>query len=106
MIIHTAVRDGSVSAYRRAAYDAPEASLVPSAIRRYPRRRDARRRLPVEQEQGATSVYLVFDLHCDDLKAIHAALASPVWQKMRVLIAAAIGNCEGRFYHLVTEAKG
>jgi uncharacterized protein (TIGR02118 family) len=103
MIIRTAVLEGRVPEHRRAAFDAHMASVVLPAIRRYPGLRDVRLRRPVEQEQGAPAVYMVFDLHFDDLPAMHAALASPVRQEVRATIAAGMGDFEGRVYHLVME---
>lgn len=103
MIIRMAVLEGRVPEARRAAFDAHMASVVLPAIRRYPGLRDARLRRPVEADEGAPPVYMVFDLCFDDLQAMKAALASPVRQEVRAVIAAGMGDFEGRVYHLVME---
>jgi uncharacterized protein (TIGR02118 family) len=103
MIIRSAILEGEVPEAYRAAFDRQMATEVLTAIRRYPGIRDVRLRRSVETEPGAPPVYMIFDLHFDDLAAMHAALASPVRQEVRALIADTMGPFQGRVYHLVTE---
>lgn len=103
MIVRSAVLEGRVAADRRAAFDAHMISVVLPAIRRYPGLRDVVLRRPVEADEGAPAIYMVFDLHFDDLAAMRAALASPIRQEVRSVIAAGMGDFEGRVYHVVMD---
>ena len=55
----------------------------------------------IETDGEAPQVHVVFDLHFDDLAAMHAALASPVRQAVRAVIAAGMDDFRGRVYHIV-----
>ncbi len=103
MIVRSAVLEGRVAEDRRAAFDDTMANAVIPAIRRYPGLVDVRLRRPVEAEDGAPPVYMVFDLYFPDLQAMKDALASPVRQEVRSVIAAGMKDFEGRVYHLVLE---
>jgi uncharacterized protein (TIGR02118 family) len=103
MIIRSAILEGDVPEAFRAEFERRMATEVLAAIRRYPGIRDVRLRRSVETETGAPPVYMIFDLYFDDLGAMHAALASPVRQEVRALIADSMGHFRGRVYHLVTE---
>lgn len=103
MIVRSAVLEGRVPEDRRAAFDDTMATAVVAAIRRYPGLVDVRLRRPVEADDGAPPVYLVFDLYFDTLQAMKDALASPVRQEVRGVIAAGMKDFEGRVYHLVLE---
>lgn len=103
MIVRSAVLEGRVAPERRAAFDLAMSTGVVDAIRRYPGLVDVRLRRPVEAEEGAPPVYLVFELYFDTLEAMKAALASPIRQEVRGVIAAAMKDFEGRVYHLVLE---
>ncbi len=103
MIIRSAVLEGSVGEADRARFDAHMAGTVVQAIGRYPGIRAVRLRRPVEAEAGAPPVYMVFDLYFDDLAAMHAALASPVRQEVRGVIAQGMSMFSGKVYHLIME---
>jgi len=106
LIIRTAVLEGTVPQTERAGFDARMRDGVLPAIARYPGLRRATLRRAAEQEPGAPSVYMTFELWFDDLAAMEAALASPVRQEVRARIAEAMGPFEGRVYHLVLEEAG
>jgi len=103
MIVRSAVLEGHVPEDRRAAFDHAMATGVIAAIRRYPGLVDVRLRRPVEADEGAPAVHLVFDLYFDTLQAMRDALASPIRQEVRGVIAAAMKDFQGRVYHLVFE---
>ncbi len=103
MIVRSAVLEGRVPADRKAAFDEAMANGVVAAIRRYPGLVDVTLRRPVEAEEGAPPVYMIFDLRFETLQAMKDALASPVRQEVRGVIAAAMKDFEGRVYHLVLE---
>jgi hypothetical protein len=106
MIIRSAVLEGSVAEADRATFDRQMNETVLAAIGTYPGIREVRLRRPVESEAGAPPVYVIFDLHFDTLAAMHAALASPVRQRVRETIAAVMPLFNGRVYHLVMEESG
>ncbi|MCZ8103267.1 MAG: hypothetical protein ACRCU1_03815 [Alsobacter sp.] len=103
MIVRSAVLEGRVPEDRKAAFDDTMATAVVAAIRRYPGLIDVRLRRPVESEEGAPPVYMIFDLYFETLQAMKDALASPVRQEVRGVIAAGMKDFEGRVYHLVLE---
>jgi hypothetical protein len=103
MIVRSAVLEGRVPEDRKAAFDATMATAVVAAIRRYPGLVDVRLRRSVESEEGAPPVYMIFDLYFETLQAMKDALASPVRQEVRGVIAAGMKDFEGRVYHLVLE---
>ena len=103
MIVRSAVLEGRVPQDRKAAFDDTMATAVVAAIRRYPGLVDVRLRRPVESEDGAPPVYMIFDLYFETLQAMKDALASPVRQEVRGVIAAGMKDFEGRVYHLVLE---
>lgn len=103
MIIRSAVLEGTVAEADRSAFDAHMRDVVLPAIARYPGLRRVDLRKPAEAEAGAPPVYMIFDLHFDTLAAMHAALASPVRQEVRGVIAAGMSRFSGRVYHLVLE---
>jgi hypothetical protein len=103
MIVRSAVLEGRVPQDRKAAFDDTMATAVVAAIRRYPGLVDVRLRRPVEAEEGAPPVYMIFDLYFETLQAMKDALASPVRQEVRGVIAAGMKDFEGRVYHLVLE---
>lgn len=103
MIIRSAVLEGGVAAEHRAAFDRHMATTVLAAIARYPGLREVRLRRPVEQEADAPPVYMVFDLWFETLADMHAALASPIRQEVRVRIGEVMKQFDGRVYHLVLE---
>ena len=103
MIVRSAVLEGRVPEDRKAAFDDTMATAVVAAIRRYPGLVDVRLRRPVESEDGAPPVYMIFDLYFETLQAMKDALASPVRQEVRGVIAAGMKDFEGRVYHLVLE---
>ena len=55
----------------------------------------------METDGDAPVIHVVFDLYFDDLAAMHAALASPVRQQVRTVIAAGMEGFKGRVYHVV-----
>lgn len=101
MIVRSAVLEGTVDEAEREAFDRRMADTVLPAIARYPGLRKVELRRSAEAEAGAPPVYMTFDLHFDDLEAMHRALASPVRQEVRARIAEAMGPFRGRVYHLV-----
>lgn len=103
MIVRSAVLEGTVAEADRATFDAHMRDIVLPAIARYPGLRRVDLRRPAEVEAGAPPVYIIFDLHFDTLAAMHAALASPVRQEVRSVIAAGMARFTGRVYHLVLE---
>lgn len=103
MIVRSAVLEGTVAPERREAFDAHMGTVVLEAIAAYPGLRKVALRKPVESDGGAPPVYVVFDLYFDDLAAMHAALSSPVRQQVRGVIAAGMGDFQGRVYHVVYE---
>ena len=105
MIVRSAVLEGRVTPGREAAFDAAMAGDVVAAIRRYPGLIDVKLRRPVETEEGAPPVCMVFDLYFETLAAMKDALASPIRQEVRGVIAAAMKDFEGRVYHLVLEER-
>lgn len=103
MIIRTAVLEGEVPAADRAQFDREMVETVLPAIRRYPGIRDVSLRWQAEQEAGAPSVYLTFDLHFDSLEAMHAALASEIRQEVRRELGTIMPLFKGRVYHLILQ---
>jgi hypothetical protein len=105
MIIRSAVLEGTVADADKADFNRRMATSVRDAIARYPGLRDVRLRWPAETEAGAPPIYVIFDLYFDDLAAMHAALASPVRQEVRVQIGAAMRAFSGKVYHLILEER-
>jgi hypothetical protein len=103
MITRSAVLEGNVPEAARAAFDLHMRTTVLEAIARYPGLRQVRLRRPAEAEPGAPPVYMVFDLEFDTLADMHAALASPIRQEVRGVLAQAMSGFEGRVYHLVLD---
>lgn len=103
MIVRSAVMEGTVAEADRPKFDRQMSEVVLAAIMRYPGIRKVTLRRPAETEEGAPPVYMVTDLHFDDLAAMHAALASPIRQEVRKEIAVVMGAFKGRVYHLVLE---
>jgi uncharacterized protein (TIGR02118 family) len=101
MIVRSAILEGTVAPDRRAAFDAHMADVVLPAIAAYPGLRKVALRTPVESDGDAPAIHVVFDLYFDDLAAMHAALASPVRQQVRTVIAAGMGDFKGKVYHVV-----
>jgi hypothetical protein len=96
MITRSAVLEGNVPEAARAAFDLHMRTTVLEAIARYPGLRQVRLRRPAEAEAGAPPVYMVFDLEFDTLADMHAALASPIRQEVRGVLAQAMSGFEGR----------
>ena len=103
MIVRSAVLEGTVDDADRADFDAHMRTTVLQAIARYPGLREVRLRRSVENEAGAPPVYMIFDLYFETVVAMHAALASPVRQEVRLAIAAVMSAFKGKVYHLVVE---
>ena len=103
MIIRSAYLEGTVAEADRADFDRRMSEEVLPAIRAYPGLRDVKLRRLVEADEGATPVYMAFDLYFDSLDAMRAALASETRQIVRQKIAAAMGSFNGRVRHLVFE---
>ncbi len=103
MIVRSAVLEGRVVPGREAAFDAVMSGDVLAAIRRYPGIVDVRLRRPVDQEDGAPPVCMIFDLYFRSLHDMKSALASPTRQEVRSFIAAAMKDFEGKVYHLVLD---
>ena len=101
MIIRSAVLEGTVDAESRHVFDAYMSSVVLPAITAYPKLRKVLIRTPVESDEGAPQVYMVFDLYFDSLEDMRAALASPVRQQVREIISAGMKGFQGRVYHIV-----
>lgn len=103
MIIRSAVLEGHVPEADRAAFEQAMRTEVLPAIARYPGLAHAVLRQPVEREEGAPPICMVFELHFPTLQAMHDALASPVRQQVRAQLAPAMSRFQGRVYHLVTD---
>ena len=103
MIIRSAVLEGVVAEADRGRFDSYMRETAAMAIGRYPGIRAVKLRRPVEREDGAPEVYMIFDLYFDDLKAMRAALASPVRAAVRAALGEVMPMLRGRFYHLVME---
>jgi hypothetical protein len=103
MIIRSAVLEGSVAEADQAKFNRYMQDTAMAAIARYPSIREVRLRIPVESEAGAPGIYMIFDLHFDDLDAMHRALASPVRAEVRKALAEMMPLLKGRVYHLIVE---
>ncbi len=103
MIIRSAVLEGTVSEAGRTQFDHHMMTTVRAAIGRYPGIISVTIRRPAEAEPGAPPIYMIFDLRFDSLDAMHAALASEVRQQVGAEIARAMGDFQGRVYHLILE---
>jgi hypothetical protein len=103
MIIRSAVLEGHVPEADRPEFDRLMRTEVLQAVARYPGLTRVVLREPIEQEEGAPPILVVFDLHYPTLQAMHEALASPVRQQVRSLMATAGRMFQGRVYHLVTD---
>lgn len=103
MIVRSAYLEGTVDPSDEAAFDAHMQGAVMEAIATYPGIRNLRLRKLARGEEGAPSVYMVFDLYFDDLAAMDAALASPTRQAVRQIISEGMSLFKGRVFHLVFE---
>jgi uncharacterized protein (TIGR02118 family) len=103
VIIRSAVLEGSVPEAARAAFDEHMQTTVLRAIAEYPGLRQVRLRRPAETEAGAPAIYMVFDLEFDSLADMHAALASPIRQEVRGVLAQAMAGFAGRVNHLILD---
>jgi hypothetical protein len=103
MIIRSAVLEGHVHEADRPEFDRLMRTEVLQAVARYPGLARVVLRQPVEQEEGAPPIVAVFDLHYPTLQAMQDALASPVRQQVRALMASSARLFQGRVYHLVTD---
>lgn len=106
MIIRCAVLEGHVAEPDRPAFDRALRTDVLQAASRYPGLQRVVLRQPAEQEEGAPPVYAVFEMHYASLQAMHDALASPVRQQVRSLMAPLLGRFQGRVYHQVFDETG
>lgn len=105
MIARLAILEGTVKPENKLAFDADMRGAVRNAILRYPGIRDVLLRWPIEQDVGSPPVYLIFELHFDDLAAMRAGLASPIRAEVRGLISESMKRFDGRTYHLVVENR-
>ena len=103
MIIRSAVLEGTVADAARTQFDLHMMTNVRAAIARYPGIISVTIRRPAETEPGVPPIYMIFDLRFDSLNAMHAALASEIRQQVRAEIARAMGDFQGRVYHLILE---
>ena len=103
MITRSAILEGHVPDAARPAFDLHMRTTVLQAIARYPGLRQVRLRRPAEAEAGAPAIYMIFDLEFPTLDAMHAALASPIRQEVRGVLAQAMSGFEGRVYHLIMD---
>jgi len=101
MIVRSAFLEGTVAVAERARFDAHMAGPVLAAIGTYPGIRRVRLRRVEQADEGSPPNYMVFDLYFDSLDDMNAALASPIRQAVRELIAAGMGPFKGRVYHQV-----
>ena len=75
--------------------------VVVPAIGTYPGLRNVTLRKIAEKDDGAPSLYMIFDLTFDSIEAMNAALASDTRTAVRETIKAGMGDFEGRVYHVV-----
>ncbi len=101
MIIRSAILEGSVAEADQPRFDAHMRDAVVPAIATYPGIRKVTLRRFAEKDEGAPSIYMVFDLYFDSLDAMNTALASETRQAVRALIAEAMSDFQGRAYHVV-----
>jgi uncharacterized protein (TIGR02118 family) len=101
MIIRSACLEGEVDEKDREAFDRQMRETVVDAIRTYPGIRDVRLRKLVQGEEGAPSIYMMFDLYFDSLDAMNEALASETRRLVRERIQEAMPSFKGRVFHLV-----
>jgi antibiotic biosynthesis monooxygenase (ABM) superfamily enzyme len=105
MIIRSAYLEGTVPPAQRARFDAHMSGPVMAAIATYPGLRQAHLRKLIQADEGAPSIYMVFDLHFDNLQAMEAALASATRQAVREIISQGMTLFQGRVYHLVFDQE-
>lgn len=101
MIIRTAVLEGTVDSADQPAFDTYMKEQVAPAIGTFPGIRKVEMRRISEADDDAPPIYMIFDLHFDDLDAMHAALASDTRNQVREQIKKGMGPFKGRVYHLV-----
>ena len=101
MIIRSACLEGDVDDKDREAFDSQMRETVVAAIRTYPLIRDVRLRRLVQGEEGAPSIYMMFDLYFDSLEDMNEALASDTRRLVRARIQEAMPSFKGRVFHLV-----
>lgn len=102
-VIRSAVLEGSVDPSHRDAFDRAMRGPVLQAIASYPELQRVVLRQPVEHEDGAPAIHMIFDLHFASLDAMHRALASPTRQAVRAQLAQVMQGFKGRVYHLVLD---
>jgi hypothetical protein len=103
MIIRSAVLEGQVPETDREEFDRLMRTEVLQAVASYPGLARVVLRQPVECDEGAPPIYMVFDLHFPSLQAMRDALASPVRQQVRARMAPSMSRFQGRVYHVVSE---
>lgn len=101
MIIRSAYLEGTVAPADREQFDAHMRGPVLAAIATYPGLREVRLRQLARGEEGAPSIYMVFDLYFDSLADMDAALASATRQAVRDTIKQGMQQFQGRVFHLV-----
>lgn len=101
MIIRSAILEGTVPEAERAEFDRHMYGPVLTAIGTYPGIQCVKLRRMVQADEGSPPVYMVFDLHFEDLAAMDAALATPTRQAVRQQVAQIMSRFQGRMYHQV-----
>ena len=101
MIVRSAYLDGSVAQADQSKFDQHMRGPVLAAIATYPGIRKVKLRRMQQADAGTPPIYMIFDLYFDSIEAMDAALASPIRQAVRQLIAEGMALFKGRAYHLV-----
>jgi len=101
MIIRSAILEGTVNAPDQPEFDRYMKDEVVPVIGTFPGIRKVELRRINEADEEAPSIYMIFDLHFDNLDAMNAALASDTRHRVREQIKKGMAPFEGRVYHIV-----
>ncbi len=103
MIIRSAVLEGSVKVPDQPEFDRYMKEQVVPAIGTFPGIRNVELRRIAKADNEAPAIYMIFDLHFDDLAAMNTALVSETRSRVRDQIKKGMAPFDGRVYHIVFE---
>lgn len=105
MLTRTAIYEGTVRAGREEEFFARVRDELEPLWRRFPNVTAVRVQRTRQPDPDARPIAMILEMDFPDMAAIEACLASPIRPESHTATMEVMKLFDGRFYHLITEAK-
>ncbi|KAB1079254.1 hypothetical protein [Methylobacterium soli] len=105
MLTRTAIYEGVIRAGQEDTFFRRVRDELEPLWRRFPNVTAVRVQRVIAKDEDAQPIAMILEMDFPDRAAIEACLASPIRPESHAATMAVMTLFEGRFYHLVTEAR-